>query len=325
MARDRNTKGHWPDPNLSCGRRRWDFTVASFALILLLVCPRISSAQELEPRGLTNVPVSVNFAVLGYGYSAGNILLDPAVPIEDLDANLHVFVGAYVRSIDFFGRSGKVDVVVPFAAGDWKGVVSGRDSSTVRDGFGDLRVRLAVNFVGAPALRVADYGNYRQDTIVGASLQVFAPLGQYDPSKLINLGSNRWTFRPQIGVSRAVGDWILESYASAWLFTMNPDFFGGNELKQAPLAAFKIHAIYTMPKRRSWLALNVGYAIGGRTKLNGVTMDTRISTFRFGVTLAFPLALRHTVKLTGLTGVRLERGPDFDAVAVAYQYMWGGR
>jgi hypothetical protein len=108
------------------------------------------------------------------------------------------------------------------------------------------------------------------------------------------------------------------------LFTENPDFYGGNELKQAPLAAFKLHAIYTIPKRRSWLALDVGYAIGGRTEVNGVKMDTRISTFRFGATVAVPLATRHTVKLTGVTGVRHERGPDFDAIALTYNYRWGG-
>lgn len=307
------------------GRWRGGRCLSVFVVwIALLLGPRLSFAQELEPRSLTNVPVGMNFVVVGYGYSAGDILLDPAVPIEDLDAKLHVIVGGYVRSIDFFGGSGKVDVIVPFAAGDWKGVVSGRDSSTVRDGFGDLRVRLSVNFVGAPALRAADYRNYRQHTIVGASLQVIAPLGQYDPSKLINLGSNRWTFRPQIGVSRAAGDWILEAYASAWLFTENPDFYGGNELKQAPMAAFKIHAIYTMPKRRSWIALDVGYAIGGRTEINGVKMDTRISTFRFGATVAVPLESRHTVKLTGVTGVRHERGPDFDAIALTSNYRWGG-
>lgn len=138
------------------GRCSGRYPAALVALVVLLLWTRATFAQELEPRSLTNVPVGVNFAVVGYGYSAGDILLDPAVPIEDLDAKLHMIVGGYVRSIDFFGRSGKVDVIVPFAAGDWKGVVSGRDSSTVRNGFGDPRVRLSVNFVGAPALRATE-------------------------------------------------------------------------------------------------------------------------------------------------------------------------
>jgi hypothetical protein len=299
------------------------FPAALVVLIVLLLYPCVSTGQELEPRSLTNVPVGTNFVVAGYGYTQGDILLDPAAPIEDLNAKLHTVIGAYVRAIDFFGLSSKVDVVVPFADGDWTGSLSGRDSSAARTGFGDPRVRLSVNFAGAPALRPADYRGYQQRTIVGASLQVIAPLGQYDPAKLINLGSNRWTIRTQIGVSQTAGHWILESYVSGWFFTENSDFWGGNTLRQKPLGAVKIHAIYTMPKRRMWGALDAGYAIGGRTEVNGVGLDTRISTFRFGATLAFPLAARHTVKLTGVTGVRHERGPDFDGVVLQYQYRWG--
>ena len=72
------------------------------------------------------------------------------------------------------------------------------------------------------------------------------------------------------------------------------------------------------------MALDAGYAIGGRTKINGIELDTRISTFRFGADLALPLRGGHTLKITGTTGVRHERGPDFDAVAIAWQYRWGG-
>jgi hypothetical protein len=297
---------------------------ALLALIFLAFNPSETHAQELEPRSLTNVPVGTNFASFGYRYSAGNLLLDPAIPIEGLDAKLNTLAGAYVRSMDFFGQSSKVNVSVPFAAGDWEGVVSGRDSSTVRNGFGDPRVRLSVNFSGAPALGAADYEDYHPDTIFGASLQVVVPLGQYDPSKFINLGSNRWSFRPQIGASLARGDWILETYAAVWLFTKNPDYFGGNELKQSPLLTLKIHAIYTMPRRKSWIALDVGYGTGGQTEVNGVKLDTRISSFRFGLTLAVPFGTRHTARLTGVTGVRHERGLDFDAIALSYQYSWGG-
>jgi hypothetical protein len=252
------------------------------------------------------------------------VLLDPAVPIDIRSAQLHTLVGAYVRSISFFGRSSKIDVVVPFAGGDWRGSIEGSDSSVARTGFGDPRVRLSVNFAGAPALQATQYGTYRQRTIVGASLQIILPLGQYDPARLINLGSNRRAFRPQIGASRAMGDWIVEAYVSGWLFGKNADFYGGNELTQQPLLAFKVHTIHTLPKRRIWFALGAGYALGGRVEINGVERDTRVSTFRFGFDVAVPFAVQHSFKFTAVTGIRHERGPDFDAVALTYQYMWGG-
>jgi hypothetical protein len=281
------------------------------------------SAQELEPRGLTNLPVGTNFAIASYGYSSGNILLDPTVPIEDLDARLHSIVGAYVRALDVFGMSGKFDIVVPYAAGDWEGKLTGIDTATTRNGLGDPRIRLSVNFSGAPALSTGEFGSFSQNTIMGASLQVIVPLGQYYPERLINLGSNRWTFRPQIGISHTRGNWILEAYSALWIFTDNEDFFGGNNLEQYPLATFKVHVIHTMPKRRSWIGLSAGYGIGGRTNVNGVDRDTRISTFRFGATLVFPVADHHTLKLTGIAAVREERGPDFNSVVLTYQYRWG--
>lgn len=193
-----------------------------------------AQAQEFEPRLLTNVPVGTNFVLAGYGFASGNVLLDPAVPIEGLNANLHTFIMAYVRSVDIFSLSGKVDAVVPFAAGDWTGRFERQDSVRSVTGLGDPRIRMSVNFVGSPALEKTEYVDWEQQTIVGASLQVIMPLGQFDPTKLINLGSNRWTFRTQLGVSHAMGSWILEAAAAAWLFTDNQEFFGGLELEQRP-------------------------------------------------------------------------------------------
>jgi hypothetical protein len=267
--------------------------------------------------------VGTNFVALAYGYSQGNILLDPAVPIEDLDSKLHTIVGVYVRAIDFFGLSSKVDVMVPFAGGDWKGVLDGVDTTRAATGFGDPRVRLSVNLVGAPALRASEFAGYVQKTVVGASLQVIGPLGQYDSSKLINLGTNRWTFRTQLGISQVVGLWTFEAFAGSWFFTDNSNFFGGSKKEQKPLLVGKLHVIRSFPKG-FWLALDGGYGYGGRTRVEGVELETRISTFRFGLTFAAPIARRHTLRLTLASGARVERGADFDAVSLVYQFRWGG-
>lgn len=280
-----------------------------------------SFAQELEPRALTNVPLGMNFALLGYGYTQGNILLDPAVPIEDLDAKLHTVLGAYLRSIKIFGLAGKVDVVVPWASGDWTGYYTGIDTSRSVSGMGDLRVRLSVNFLGAPPLIAGKFRDYKPSKISGISLQIIAPTGQYDPDRLINLGSNRWVFKPQWGFARYLEKWIIETYLSARFFTTNNNFYGGQELKQKPLGAIKIHAIRSFP-RKWWLAVNAGYGFGARTILNDEKMDTRISTLRFGIVLAIPIGQHHTLRLDGTTGVRLEKGSDFNAISMIYQYRW---
>ena len=157
---------------------------------------------------------------------------------------------------------------LPLASGSWEGQLEGQDTSRAVTGFGDPRVALSLNFVGAPALRARDFGSYRQTTIVGAILRVTVPLGQYDPSKLINLGSNRWTFRLQVGASHAMGPWILEAYAAGWFFTTNPNFFGGSKLEQHPLATFKLHFIRSLG-RRFWIALDGGPLVAQTGVTNG--------------------------------------------------------
>jgi hypothetical protein len=242
---------------------------SSIYILLFISALRINSvySQELEPRALTNIPVGMNFAVAGYAYSQGNLLFDPALPLEDTDAKLHMLIGAYARSINFFGLSGKMDLIVPYGIGDWTGVFTGIDTATSRSGFGDLRFRLSFNFHGAPALKASQFRDYSPGRISGFSLQVIAPTGQYYADRLINLGTNRWTFKPQWGYAWNFEKWIWETYASAWIYTKNKDFLGRNELRLNPLFALKLHGIRKL-KKGNWFALNVGYGIGARGYIN---------------------------------------------------------
>jgi len=272
---------------------------------------------------MSNVPRGMNFAVLGYSYSRGNILMDPAIPVEGLDSKLHSFVAGYVRSVGLFRRTAKIDAVLPFAAGDWNATLDGRDTTRVIDGFGDPRIRIFWNSFGSPALSGSQFRLFREGTVVGIGLQMTIPVGQYDNTKLINLGTNRWSFRPQLGVSRALGPWLIEGYASAWFFTKNPDFLEGNTLTQKPLVGGAIHLVRLFPGG-FWIAADVAYGTGGRTAINDVSRDTRISSFRFGLTGAIPLAAQHSIKISLASAARIERGPDFDIVIVSYQFRWGG-
>jgi len=229
-----------------------------------------------------------------------------------------------VRAIDFFGMSGKVDVIVPWAAGNWDGIYQGEQTDVKRDGFGDPRIRLSFNFIGAPAYSGSFDTSKTNKTVAGASLQIITPFGENFTDKLINLGSNRWTFRSQAGVAHALGKWILEAYGGLWLFTANNNFWGGSRLRQRPFFTLKVHLIYTLTASGSWIAFGAGYGIGGRAIVNDLERDTRISSLRLGLVYALPLTAGHTIKLGLTSGRRFEKGPDFDALAVSYQYHWGG-
>ena len=287
--------------------------------ILLLVIT--VNAQDLEPRGLTNLPLGTSFMVGGYAFAGGNILFDPALPLEDTKAQLHTIVGAYVRSINFFGLSSKVDAVLAYGIGEWEGIYTGIDTTTARSGFSDLRVRFSFNFLGAPALKAVDFAGYNPENISGFSIQIIAPIGQYFPDRLINLGSNRWALKPQWGFSKFHNKWIFETYLNAQFFTKNTDFFGGNVLSQKPLMAIKAHGIRRLP-HNMWVALSIGYAFGGQVSVNNEPSDNRISSIRIGINYAVPVGKHHTLRVLGLSGIRLEQGADFDSISILYQYSW---
>jgi len=285
-------------------------------LALLAVCGSAPDlhAQDLEPRAFSPVPVSVNFAALGYAYSFGNVLLDPS--------KVHSLIGAYVRTFSFFGMSAKADAIVPFAFGDWEGKLAGQDTSRSATGFGDPSVRLAVNFVGAPALEIPRFMTYRQKTVVGASLRVVAPLGQYDNTKIINLGTNRWTFIPRIGASRRLGHLYLEGVGSVWLFTANPDA-KGRHLQQDPLWTIQGSVSYVFDGG-AWASVNGGWGSGGRATVDGVPGSERQENTRYGATFAYPLTRRASLKLAWIGGASTRLGADFDSLILLYQYRWGG-
>lgn len=293
----------------------------------ILICSLtyiIGYSQELEPRAINNLPVGTNFAIAAYSYAQGNLLLDPALPIEDLNSNIHSGLLAYVRSIRFFDLSAKVDVVIPFILGDWEGSINGQEGFRTQNGFGDVRLRFSFNFLGSKAMDISEFQNYKPKNVSGLSVQIIVPTGNYDPGELINVGSNRWAIKPQWGFARNFNKWIVESYVSMWLFTNNTNFLNGNELSQKPLYTFKVHVIKELPKKM-WIAFNTGYAKGGKIELNNTPRDTEISTMRLGLIYALPLAKKHTLKFAYNSGIRFKRGPDFNALSLSYQYRWNNK
>lgn len=290
-------------------------------LIIFIFFQFSLEAQELEPRSLTNLPIGTNFALAGYRYAQGDILMDPIMPIDNLNARLHNIFAVYVRSINFFGMSGKISAILPYAIGNWDGYYTGIDTSTQRSGLGDPRINFAFNFIGSPALTPKDYRDYKQKTIVGVNFTIILPFGQYNPNKLLNLGSNRYTFKAQIGLSQRVKKWFFEAYGSIWFFTNNNAFYTDNLLEQYPFFAGKIHVIYSLPKQM-WIALDAGYGYGGRTRIDGIELDTRMSTSRIGLTYVLPIKQHHALKFVVESGKRFEKGPDYNAATIAYQYRW---
>lgn len=294
---------------------------------LLLASPALTAlvaGQQLEPRAYSVSPVGTNIVVVGYGRSTGDLSFDPSLPITDASATINGTYAGYFRSIDFFGRSASVSAALPYVWGNLQGNVDGQFQQARRSGLSDPSVRFAVNLRGAPAMNLKEFSTYRQKTIVGASVVVVAPLGQYDPAKLINLGTNRWAFKPELGVSRAVNPKLfVDFYLGAWLFTPNNNFQGRTRT-QAPIASSQFHLSYNV-KPRLWAAFDATLYTGGRTSINGIQRDDLQRNSRIGGTLSFKLDRRQSVKFAYSRGAVTNIGADFQTFSAAYQYLWGRR
>ena len=280
-------------------------------------------AQDIEPRAYSNAPIGVNFVIAGYAYTRGGLAFDPSLPVKNPQLETSNAVLAYARVLDFWGSSGTVSAIVPYTWLSGTAELAGQTISREVDGFADSRFRVSVNLYGAPALTLKEFRDYRQGLIIGASLQVPAPTGQYDPSKLVNLGTNRWSFTPEVGVSKAIGPWTLEFAAGATLYTDNDNFFGGHTRSQAPLYSMHGHAIYNF-RSGIWASLDATYLNGGRTTIDGTRNDDLQQNWRLGGTLTFPVNVRNSVKLYASSGVSSRTGNDYDLVGIAWQYRWGG-
>lgn len=294
----------------------------AFGIIATVLTVANAKAQDAEPRSYTNTPVGLNFLIAGYLYSEGKIAFDPSSSITDAQFRSQTGVLAYVRSLDVWGKSAKFDVILPYSSFSAHGVVDGQPRTREMSGLGDPRFRFSINLFGAPALSVKEFANYKQDLIIGVSLQVSAPLGQYDNSKLLNLGNNRWSFRPELGISKAWGPWTVEVAPSVTFFTDNADFFNGNTFAQAPIYLVRGDIIYNF-ESGAWVSLDGVYFTGGRTTLNGVRGNNEQTNTRAGLTLALPVDRRNSIKLNASTGISTRTGSEFSVFGVAWQYRWG--
>ncbi len=241
--------------------------MSSLALFMTLSC--IAAAQDLEPRAYSPSPVGANFFIASYGYQSGNVLFDSAVPITDAEVKLNSSVMVYGRTFGVLGRSASAFAALPYVWGEASGQVLEEQRTITRSGLADLRMRFAMNIVGGKALTPREFAVRKPSTTLGASLTVVAPTGQYDPAKLVNIGSNRWSFKPEVGLSHPIGRWYFELYGGVWLFTDNKNFFGGSLREQKPIATIQTHVSYTV-RPRLWVSANATYFTGGRTVINEV-------------------------------------------------------
>jgi hypothetical protein len=295
------------------------FYTCIFTISLLFTIEK-SYGQDLDPRAYARIPVNVTVVVAGFGYSTGGIVTDATLPVKDLSAKIGAPSLAVVRSFSLFGKTAQVSAALPYAWGDASATISGVPQSTSRSGLSDMRLRFSWLLVGAPAATIGEIAKAPRKTILGASFSITTPTGQYFPEKLINLGTSRWAFKPELALSQPLGKrWLIDFYTGLWLFTKNDQYYPGSSVrKQDPLGSFQGHISYNI-QPLMWAALDMTYYTGGNSSIDGVVMHDRQSNSRIGATLVLPVKKRNSIKFAFSTGAIIRSGADFESFSVGWQ------
>lgn len=289
-------------------------------LIFLFAAPAI--AQDMEPRAYSPSPIGTTFLVATATRSSGGVFTDPTAPISDVEATIGVLGFGIGHTFAMAGKQALLLGALPIAWGEASGQVGEGRREVSRRGLADARIRLSTILVGSPAMTPAEFAKAPRRTILGVSLTVAPPTGQYDASKLVNLGSHRWSFKPEIGLSFPTGRWTIDAYAGAWFFTDNDDYYpGGSRRSQDPVFGLQGHVSYTLA-RRAWVAVNGTWYSGGRTQIDGAAKADLLRNTRLGATYSQPISRRQSLKFAYSAGATTRVGADFRTVTVGWQVVF---
>jgi len=279
-------------------------------------------AQELVPRLFWPAPKGTSVLIAGYSYSTGDVLFDLSIPIEDADSRINTGVLAYARTLGLWGRTTNFLVTLPYSEGDTKGLLLGEPVSRDFSAFGDLSLSLNVNLRGAPSMNREEFMAFRANPrpIIGASVKLQVPTGQYDPDRLINVGSNRWAARFKLGaVMKLRPTWLLEVSANAWLYGDDNDFIAGKK-EQKPIFGMETNIIKRI-RPGLWASLDMTYYKGGQQTIDGNPLRNEQSNVKLGGTLVVPFLKRHAIKIGYADGIITRYGNDFSQFIISYSMV----
>jgi len=295
--------------------------VIAAAVCILAITAGGVRAQDLEPKAYSASPVGAAFLVAGLARSTGSVLTDPTLPLTDVEAKMNGVPLAAGYTFGLFGKLALITGALPFSWGDVTGRVGAQTGRVTRTGLADSRVKLSVNLVGNPAMGLREFAKAPRKVIVGTSLTMTAPSGQYSGGKLINLGTNRWAFKPEVGVSVPEGPWDFDAYAGVWLFTSNDDFYPGGRIRsQDRVVAVQGHASYTF-RPRLWAAVDATWYQGGAATVGDDEPSEAMNNSRLGATVSFPMGRQQSLKFSYSSGLAVRTGTNFRTLSVGYQWI----
>ena len=297
-----------------------------FVCIALFVLrdPQVS-AQFTDPHNYDNTPVGTNQLEFAYAYAHSNASIDTSLIVTGAHLNLNSGSVSYTRYFGLAHRLVWAEASLPLA-----GLSGSVDGTIIRgsvNGVGDSGYTVSALLKGGQAMSLEQFENYTPVTVLGLSLAVTAPTGSYNSNKLLNLGSDRWSFKPEFALSHPFGaehKWQVDAYANAEFFTDNTTYHGHEVLRQRPLPGFEGHLSYSF-LNSLWASLDTRFCFRGDTVVNGVPQNNPQQSFVFGSEVNVSLNDSSGLVFVFAKALVHQNSPLYTGVAVKYSYSWGGR
>jgi hypothetical protein len=284
--------------------------------------PRLA-AQELTPRAYWPAPRGVKMAIVGYSRVNGDVLFDSSVPVYGVESRVRTSVLGYLQTFGLWGRTANVVAELPYGWGSSEGFVGETPVGGSTSGFGDVGLTLGVNLLGAPSMTPVEFQAFRAHPrpILGVSLKVVVPTGQYDDKRLLNVGAHRWATRVELGYMIPLRPrWLLELDAGGWFFGDDVDFVAGRR-EQDPIFELQGHLVRRF-RPGFWASLDVNYFEGGRQTIGGIRLGGVENNSRMGGVVVVPFGGRHAIKLGYFVPVHTESGNDYNQLLASYQVLF---
>jgi len=238
-------------------------------------------ASAGSARDYLNAPIDSWLAIYNAGYAAS------VTPEDGLDITAPIRTNVVsqslvlTRTLDFWGRTGGVSIVLPYLFVE----SSSGSNRTAVSGVSDIGFLWQINIFGGPALTREAFADFVPQTFASFHLFLGTPLGDYESHRALNPSANRWTVRPTVNFSYTPDrGWTwLETYVSVAAFTPNDAFQAGgaSRLTQSPLFVVEGHASRNITPR-VWLSADAYYNVGGETSIDGVPQGDAADTLRLG-------------------------------------------
>ena|SRR5215467_2441314 len=288
----------------------------------LLCSPHSASAQFNDARAYDNTPVGTNQLELSYAHVHSNASLDPSLPIAGASLNLNQGIIDYTRYFGLFHRLAWVEAGVPLAG--LSGSVEGTNVQGATNGAGDSSYQFAILLKGGPALTVKEFDNYNPTTSLGLSVTITSPTGAYQSTKILDVGSNRWSFKPEVALNHPFGadrKWEFDIYGNVFFYTDNTSYRGNEILRQEALPGVEGHISYSF-NDRVWISLDTRYSFRATTVLDGVSQNNAQRNFILGSELNISLSPQNSLTLEFGKALVHQNGPAATGFSVKYDYTW---